>query len=136
LNSPETKPGYEKRDVNSRAISYSLAVFFLIIIGSLVTMRWLFNYFSTTQTLGPSASPFTDVRQLPPEPRLQVQPVEDLNRARQEQQDLLNSYGWVDRDAGTVHVPIDRAMDLIIQRGLPTRPNAPPEDAAIKEPKK
>lgn len=39
------------------------------------------------------------------------------------QNQKLNSYGWQDRSNGIVHIPIDRAMDLILQRGLPTRTN-------------
>jgi hypothetical protein len=135
LNSPQTNPGYEKRDVNARAISYSILLLLAIVVVSLVTMRWLFDYFSATQTLGPTASPFTDVRQLPPEPRLQVQPVEDLNKVRQEQENMLNSYGWTDRATGKVRIPIDRAMDMIIERGLPTRSNTPPAESAAKEQK-
>jgi hypothetical protein len=34
----------------------------------------------------------------------------------------LNEYGWVDRNAGTVHIPIDQAKELLLQRGLPSRP--------------
>jgi hypothetical protein len=135
LNSPEKNPGYEKRDVNTRAISYSIAVLLVVVVLSLVTMRWLFDYFSVTQPLGPTASPFTDVRQLPPQPRLQVQPVVDLDRERKEQEVLLNSYGWTDRTTGKVRIPIDRAMELIIERGLPTRPNTPPAEGATKEQK-
>jgi hypothetical protein len=43
----------------------------------------------------------------------------------------LNSYGWVDQQAGIARIPIDRAMALLAQRGLPTRPQAgvaPPSD--------
>ncbi|HEV2330417.1 MAG TPA: hypothetical protein VGY56_16670 [Verrucomicrobiae bacterium] len=39
------------------------------------------------------------------------------------QNQKLNSYGWVDRSNGIVRIPIDRAMDLLMQRGLPTRTN-------------
>ena len=81
LNPAKTNPGYEKRDVNTRAIIYAVIVLFVLVIASLLSMRWVFDYFSATQTLGPSASPFTDVRQLPPEPRLQVHPVEDFEIA-------------------------------------------------------
>lgn len=131
MNPSGANPGYEKRDVNTRAIAYSVAVLFALVVASLFTMRWLFDYFSATQTLGPSASPFTDVRQLPPEPRLQVQPVEDLNRLRENQEEMLSSYGWADRTTGKVRIPIDRAMDLILERGLPTRPGATaPENSA------
>jgi len=38
------------------------------------------------------------------------------------QEDQLNSYGWVDQQAGVAHIPIERAMDLIVQRGLPVLP--------------
>ncbi len=38
------------------------------------------------------------------------------------QEDQLNSYGWVDKDAGVAHIPIQRAMDLIVQQGLPVVP--------------
>lgn len=40
------------------------------------------------------------------------------------QEDQLNSYGWVDEKAGVAHIPIERAMDLIAQRGLPVAPQA------------
>lgn len=39
------------------------------------------------------------------------------------QEDQLNSYGWVDEKAGVAHIPIERAMELTIQRGLPVCPN-------------
>jgi len=39
-----------------------------------------------------------------------------------DQENQLNSYGWVDEQAGTAHIPIDHAMDLIVERGLPVRP--------------
>jgi hypothetical protein len=36
------------------------------------------------------------------------------------------AYEWVDRNAGTVRIPIDRAKALLVERGLPTRPGAGP----------
>jgi hypothetical protein len=35
------------------------------------------------------------------------------------QEKELNSYGWVDEKAGVAHIPIERAMELIVQRGMP-----------------
>jgi hypothetical protein len=54
-----------------------------------------------------------------PEPRLQATPGADLKTLRAEEERELSSYGWVDRSAGVVRIPIDRAMELIMQRGLP-----------------
>lgn len=54
-----------------------------------------------------------------PYPREQVFPEADLQTFRAQEEAELNSYGWVDRKAGIVRIPIDQAMDLISQRGLP-----------------
>jgi hypothetical protein len=58
-----------------------------------------------------------------PTPRLQTddgaQDVTDLH-AREDL--LLNYYSWVDASKGKVRIPIERAMDLIAQRGLPVAP--------------
>lgn len=59
-------------------------------------------------------------------PHLQVVPREDLLALQACDDRALNTYGWIDRGAGTVRIPIERAMDLIVERGLPTRgTNAP-----------
>jgi len=55
------------------------------------------------------------------------------------QENQLNSYGWVDKDAGVVHIPIERAMELIAKQGLPVVPPAKPggiTTPASKEPEK
>jgi|GEM_PF-1862947 len=59
--------------------------------------------------------------QLPLAPRLQIAPAADLANLRATEQARLDSYGWIDQQAGIVHIPIDRAMELIVQRGLPAR---------------
>jgi hypothetical protein len=54
-------------------------------------------------------------------PPLQVNPPLDLLAFRAREEAQLNSYGWIDRTAGIVRIPIDRAMDLLLVRGLPVR---------------
>lgn len=51
-------------------------------------------------------------------------PREALKRLRDREDAALGRYGWVDREAGIVRIPIERAMDLLLERGLPTRPDA------------
>ena len=59
---------------------------------------------------------------LPPAPRLQQFPRTEMYEVRRDQDAKLNSYGWVNKDAGTVHIPISDAMKLVLQRGdLQTR---------------
>jgi hypothetical protein len=127
------QPGYETRDTNAKSVLWFAATLFLVIVASMLSMRGLFDVYSKTQTLGPGATPFGNARTLPPEPRLQVHPVADLNQMRESQNEILNSYGWVDRANGTVRIPIDRAMEMLLQRGLPTRANAPSQTTGASE---
>lgn len=62
----------------------------------------------------PSASTLT-------EPALQPDPVTDLRVFQQTQEETLTSYGWVDKANNVVRLPIDRAMELVIEQGLPVR---------------
>jgi hypothetical protein len=48
-----------------------------------------------------------------PAPRLQPDPTADLNKFRANEEEQMNSYGWVDPAAGKVHIPIDRAIDAM-----------------------
>jgi hypothetical protein len=59
-----------------------------------------------------------------PDPRLETNERNQLNQIRVREDSLLDSYGWADENAGTVRIPIERAMDLLVQRGLPVRPQA------------
>ncbi|HXE89468.1 MAG TPA: hypothetical protein VNK82_00740 [Terriglobales bacterium] len=57
-----------------------------------------------------------------PEPRLQSNAVIELDRIRFTEQRKLSTYGWVDPKAGVVWIPIERAIELTAERGLPVRP--------------
>ena len=65
--------------------------------------------------------PLAAEHEQPPEPRLQAMPSLDLQRFRAREEERLATYGWVDRLAGVVHVPIGRAMELVSKEGLPVR---------------
>jgi hypothetical protein len=58
-------------------------------------------------------------RVLPPAPRLQVTTAVDIEQLRQREEQALTTYGWVDKNAGVVRIPVSRAIDLIVERGLP-----------------
>jgi hypothetical protein len=68
---------------------------------------------------------------LPAGPRLQRFPANEIYEFRTGENDRLNNYGWIDRKAGTVHIPISDAMRLTLERGLPSRAQtAPPATAS------
>lgn len=68
--------------------------------------------------------------QLPPAPRLQQFPRNELYQFRTGEESLLQGYGWMNKNAGIVHIPIEEAMRLTVERGLPSRPT----DAAVETP--
>jgi hypothetical protein len=113
--------GYEHSDANPRSLLKSGFTLFVILVLVFLAMRWLFFFYAKVQKLGPAASPFENARVLPPQPRLQVQPRADLHDYCANELDTLNSYGWEDPHNDVVRIPIDRAMDLTLQHGLPAR---------------
>jgi hypothetical protein len=60
-------------------------------------------------------------RPRPPAPRLQTYPFDDVKAFRKQEAELLEHYTWVDKNAGTVRIPVSRAMELLAERGLPYR---------------
>lgn len=70
---------------------------------------------------------------VPPAPRLQSQPAQDLAAFRAAKQERLTTYGWVDQAHGVAHIPIDEAMKRIAERGLPDWP-ATPATAGLSAP--
>ena len=110
--------GHEQSEVSVRLIVVSLgflavATFFvfLLVVG-------IFRYFYTTY----SAEEATKLSQpvIPPEPRIEVAPYMQLQDLRAKEDHILSTYAWVDQDGGKVRVPIDRAIDMLATKGLPS----------------
>jgi hypothetical protein len=116
-----SQQAYEHSDANARGLLQSGAYLIAVLVVVFFAMWWLFDFYGKVQSLGKPASPFEDARVLPPAPRLQVQPRAELHAYCVEQDKLLNSYGWADEHNGVVRIPVDRAMELTLQQGLPAR---------------
>ena len=105
------------------------SVIFMLLL-SLASARFLIHDFSkqrpmqSMQPLGLLTAPGLKPLERFPKPNLQIDDDHDERMALvRNQNQKLGSYGWVDRSNGIVRIPITRAMDLILQRGLPTRTN-------------
>jgi len=112
---------YEKKDVNPRAILYiGISIIISAVIIHFAVWR-LFDLFNAREVhMGkPPATLVNTKRQPPPAPRLQTDAPDDLQEMRLREKALLESYGWVDRQNGIAHIPIERAIALLIERGLP-----------------
>jgi hypothetical protein len=116
--------GYERRDANVKGLLQFAFWMAVVLAVTLVGMKWTFDYFKRTEPLGPTVSPLVTETQrtLPPSPRLQAQPHRELVDYCTAQQEQVTTYNWVDRQSGVVHIPVDRAMDMVLARGLPARP--------------
>jgi hypothetical protein len=119
----DTSLGHEHRDVNLRSIMIfgsGLTVFVVIVY---FVLRGMFIYLERRPKATDSfQSVFSNTSTLPPEPRLQTTPAQDLKEIRKEEGKVLDSYGWIDREGGIVRIPIQRSIELLTQRGLPSRP--------------
>jgi hypothetical protein len=131
--SPKVAPQgrYEKSDASPRGLLYFALIMAAILAATALSLIGLFKYFQKAENPGSYiAAPFAGAQPLPPPPRIQPDPGADMQGYRQSQQDLLNTYGWIDRQNGVVRMPIDRAMELLLERGLPTRSTSTPENGA------
>jgi hypothetical protein len=116
--------GYEKKDINVRKVFF-FGLLLVALIGA-VGIGTTVLVFKGTENKNPDASlsPLLEPQHRPPAPRLQAYPQQDLKQLRADEAKVLASYGWVDRANGVVRIPVDRAIDLIVEQGLPPKPEA------------
>jgi hypothetical protein len=129
---PDAAP--RTRDVSIRAVL--LFAFWLAVglIGSGVAMLLLFRALekknlAEDRKLSPMIA--ASLARTPPEPRLEPYPLALRQVLRAQEDEVLTTYGWVDKDRGIARIPIDRAMELLVERGLPP---AKPMQAAAPAP--
>jgi len=115
---------HETSDANVGAVfAFGLA---LMIAGVIILfLVWLLLGYFKGREAGTGAPEFPlaieQQNRLPPEPRLQTNPRQELSDMRAKENVTLYSYGWVDKTAGIVRIPISEAMKLTVERGLPAR---------------
>jgi hypothetical protein len=136
-NTKHGQGGFEQQDLTAQSI-YAFLIS-LVVGGVLVyVVVWgLYRFLDARQrSRQPAQSPLvkqvdTETRVVSPEeitkfpqPRLERNERIEINDFRLKEEQTLSTYGWVDEKAGVMHIPIERAMQLVAQRGLPTTPKA------------
>ena len=125
MSEPRDNPEvvHEESDINVRAVLGFAAGLAILAVVVYVLLALLFAYYTREAAREPRMFPLSadQQRQLPPEPRLQTNPQEDLRRLRAREDDTLRGYGWIDKNAGVARIPIEEAMKMVVQRGLPVR---------------
>jgi hypothetical protein len=117
--------GHEHTDVEIGMI-VKFAVWLLV---SAVVVHFgasfMFDYFVVQSIPRPADVQYplavTEGLRLPAAPRLQTQPANEIYEFRLRERRVLEGYGWVDREKGIVRIPIEEAMRLTVERGLPAR---------------
>ncbi len=114
--------GYEKSDVEIKVVVLFLAGLAVLLLVVMLLMTGLYDVLEFKfERTGTEVSPLVDIVQIPPGPRLQANPAEELVLVQGWEEERLNSYQWVDEDTGTFRIPIDRAIQIISETGLPAR---------------
>lgn len=148
--------GFERRDIGVKGVVYFFAG--LVVATGLVVLFLDGMFYVLDKREGarqPAVNALVtnapvDTRKLPegyedylkknfPAPQLEINERNQLDKVRIGEEETLGSYGWVDEKAGTVRIPIERAMELVAQRGLPVRAQsaaAPEVSAAVQKEKK
>jgi hypothetical protein len=127
--------GYERSDISAAGILYFLGGLAVAGLLTYFIVDGLYHYLDKRSAARQTpVSPLVtnvpaDTRQIPrdypqrtfPDPKLEEDERGQLNDIRLKEEQTLNTYDYIDQKTGTVRIPIDRAMDLIAQRGLPVR---------------
>ncbi len=122
---PAPNAKHEQSDANAvgmMKIGVGLLLLILGVLGVAYAILRLLEANPPAPTTQPSA--LADQQALPPEPRLQVDPPVDLMKYRQWEDSVLTTYAWVDRGRGTVRIPVESAIVMVAQKGLPLDPAA------------
>jgi hypothetical protein len=105
-------------------LAVSAGILLVLTLLAMLMAAWFFGALENrTTALEPTPLPLIELRPTPPPPRLQPNIIdrrtgeEDMTNLRAREDEILNGYDWVDRDAGVVRVPIDKAIELLVEEG-------------------
>lgn len=101
---------YERSDWRIGAIGFVALATLVLLVAAPLALLLIF----------PDAVPEPShrLRIAPPPPRLQLHPASDLARLRAEEERRLNTYYWIDRERGIVHIPIEQAIKKAVAQGI------------------
>jgi hypothetical protein len=119
LRTDPQRHDHERHDVNIRWMAYFGVALVVLLVGSAVLMLWLFGIFDIEARRVDTPTRTAESQPLPPGPRLQASPAQDMREMLAAERRLLEHYAWVEPSAGVVRIPIERAMEWVVTQGLP-----------------
>jgi hypothetical protein len=120
---------HEGADLHLRNVVKVAALLAATLVASILILLLFFRHMEK-QYPGRTSEAAPEVResQLPPIPRLQTHPLQDLQAVRAVEDSHLDRYAWIDREHGMAQIPIERAMVLWTKNYSETQ-TAPPTNA-------
>lgn len=130
-----TDPTYQDRDIHIPLVMVTVVIALIVTAFSFFAMKGLFNSYDKRfdEVEAGRNSPVMVERELPSGPLLQVDEAADLVVHLAGIEGKLTGYHWIDESAGIVQIPIDRAIDLVVERGFPIRSAAPEASAPVED---
>jgi len=122
-DAPHTSIGHETRDADVRAIVIAAMAFAVGIAFTLWLVLEMFRFLNHHRAVVTPSNPLAETgqQQFPPQPRIEEHPAIEVEQLRKQEEIILSTYGWTDKKAGVVRIPIDRAIELQLERGFPAR---------------
>ena len=108
---------YERSDIESGGVAWIAAGLGLFVL--VVPLLMPLVYPQSMHHVSPAAPPALSADA----PELEIAPSENLQRLDRASKQLSESYGWVDRERGVVRIPVARAVDSLLHKGLPGWPS-------------
>jgi hypothetical protein len=114
--------GYELSDLNPGYVGLFGMGLAVVLVIAVVVASLLIHYKTVQYVRHETPIPqLAREREATLEMRLQVDAQNELREMRAAEDATLHSYGWVDKNAGIVRIPVDRAMEILAKKGLPAR---------------
>lgn len=112
----ETQPGHETQDISLSGVArVTLALIVALVVIHLLLIAMYHDFDRRRSLAGRDTPPIESG--IETAPRLETDPDADLRALRAREEDILRTYGWIDRGRGVVRVPIERAMEWVAKPG-------------------
>lgn len=129
---PGPPEGGVDREISVRA-TVGFTVFLCVLVAVAMGLMWVLSKAAKKEIASGQVPPppLAGARENPPPPapRLETAPAKELAALREREKAVLEAYAWRDRAKGIAEVPIDRAIEMAIEKGLPVRYGPPPTNA-------
>ncbi len=112
---------YEPKDASGKWLG---AIFVLIVITAIILPFLLWGFYGHFEASYGHGAAIPEAKNLerfnaPPEPNMKPDPIKNYREFRRAEDEKLNDYGWIDKEKGVVHIPIEQAMKQLAAKGLP-----------------